>query len=105
MRIGNLRHKIEFITMSEIQDDIGAISEAETSLAFTMASVTPLNGGEKFMANQLYTEATAQIRCRYIPQINTKCKIKFGTRNFNILNVQNKDERNMELWIVAKEIL
>lgn len=104
MRVGVLRHRIEFITISEVQDEMGGFSEAESSLCFAMASITPVSGNEKFIANQMFTEATALIRCRFISGVTTKHKIKFGSRSFDILNAQNKDERNIELLIIAKEL-
>lgn len=105
MRSGELRHKIEFVTLGETQDSLGGVVEAEISFAFTMAKITPINGGEKFMSNQLFAEATSQIRCRYVDGITRRHKIKYGIRSFDIIDVQNKDERNIELFIIAKEIV
>lgn len=104
MRVGALRNKIEFLAVSEVQDETGGFSEVETHLSYSMAEIKPVSGNEKFVANQVFPEATCQIRCRYISGITTKNKIKFGNRKFNILNAQNKDERGIELYIVAKEI-
>lgn len=104
MRAGQLRNKIEFLTISEGQDEMGGTSEVETHFAWAMAEIKPVSGNEKFVANQVFPEATCQIRCRYISGITTKNKIKFGNRKFNILNAQNKDELGIELYIVAKEI-
>lgn len=105
MRSGALRHKIGFYALTETQDEMGGITEAETLLCESFASITPISGNEKFIANQLFTEATAQIRCRYVLGITTKHKIKFGSRTFDIINIQNKDERNIEFLLIAKELL
>jgi SPP1 family predicted phage head-tail adaptor len=104
MRAGTLRNKIEFITISDGQDEMGGTAEVETHFCYSMAEIKPVSGNEKFVANQVFTEATCQIRCRYVAGITTKHKIKFGDRKFNILNSQNKDERGIELYIIAKEI-
>ena len=104
MRAGTLRHKIEFVTDGETQDEFGCIVLGDVSYAFSMAEIKPVSGNEKFIANQVFPEATAQIRCRYVPSITPSHTIIFGSRRFNILNVQNKDERNIELYIVAKEV-
>ena len=45
------------------------------------------------------------IRCRYHPQINTQTRITFGTRTFNVVGVQNLEERNLELQIIAVEVV
>lgn len=105
MRSGNMRHKIEFVTIGDVQDEFGGSSEAETHYAYVRVEIKPITGGERFMSNQLFAEATSQIRCRFIDGITRKHKIKFGTRIFDILDVQNKDEKGIELFIVAKEIL
>ena len=104
MRSGTLRNKIEFLTVSEGQDEMGGTAEVETHLCYSMAEIKPVSGNEKFVANQVFPEATCQIRCRYVAWVTAKHKIKFGERKFNILNAQNKDERGIELFIVAKEI-
>ena len=105
MRIGILRHRIEFLAVSETQDAVGGVQEVETRLCYAMAEIKPVSGNEKFIANQVFAEATCQMKCRDVAGITTKHKIKFGSRSFDILNVQNKDERNIELLIVAKELL
>lgn len=105
MRNGQLRHKIEFLAIVEEQDEMGGFSKVETLQAEAFASIFPITGNEKFISNQLYTEATAQIKCRFIPNVTTKHKIKFNDRVFDIINVQNKEERNKELFIIAKEQL
>lgn len=105
MRLGAMRHKIEFVAIGEIRGAMGGVSEGETSFAFVRAEIKPISGGERFMSNQLFAEATSQIKCRFVAGITRKHKIKFGTRTFDILDMQNKDEKSVELFIVAKEIL
>lgn len=105
MRAGELRHKIEFLTVSEGQDATGGTAqEVETHFSYAMAKIKPVSGNEKFVANQVFPEATSQIICRYVAGVTTKHKIKFGERMFDILNAQNKDERGIELYIVVKEL-
>lgn len=105
MRSGAMRHKIEFVTIGEIRDEFGGFSEGEIHFDDARAEIKPISGGERFMSNQLFAEATSQIRCRFIAGITRKHKIKFGTRTFDILDVQDKEEKGKELFIVAKEIL
>lgn len=104
MRIGQLRHKIFLVEIVEVQDAMGSFTHNEVLFQELMAEIKPISGNERFISNGLFTEATAQIRCRYVPGVSTKHKIVFGTRKFDIIYVQNKDERNIELLIIAKEI-
>lgn len=105
MRSGSMRHKIEFVAVGDVRDEMGGFSEGETHFDDARAEIKPISGGERFMSNQLFAEATSQIRCRFIAGVTRKHKIKFGTRTFDILDVQNKEEKSAELLIVAKEIL
>lgn len=105
MRSGSMRHKIEFVAVGDGRDEFGGVTDADTSFAFARAEIKPISGGERFMSNQLFAEATSQIRCRSVAGVTRKHKIKFGTRTFDILDVQNKEEKSVELFIVAKEIL
>jgi SPP1 family predicted phage head-tail adaptor len=104
MRAGVLRHKIEFVSITATQNESGEPIEGETHYAYAFAEVKPVTGNEKFIANQVFTEATEQIRTRYVSGVTTKHRIVFATRRFDILSAQNKDERNIELLIIAKEI-
>lgn len=105
MRSGSMRHKIEFVSIGEVRDEMGGSSDGETHFDDARAEIKPISGGERFMSNQLFAEATSQIKCRFVAGVTRKHKIKFGTRTFDILDVQNKDEKSVELFIVAKEIL
>ena len=104
MRAGQLRNKIEFLAITEGRDATGGTEEVETHFAWAMAEIKPVSGNEKFVANQVFPEATSQIRCRYVAGVTTKHRIKFKGRKFDILNVQDKDERSIQLYIVVKEI-
>ena len=105
MRSGALRHIISILSIGEVRDATGGFSDGETLLAETMAEIKPITGGERFMSNQVFADATVQIRCRFVAGVTPKHKIKFVDRYFDILNVQNKDERSRELIIIAKEVL
>jgi SPP1 family predicted phage head-tail adaptor len=104
MRNGSARHKIEFVTIGETQDELGGVTLTETHKGYAMAEIKPISGGERFISNQVFTDASSVIKCRCVIGITTKHKVFFGDRRFDILNVQNKDERNIELIIVAKEL-
>lgn len=105
MRIGQLRHKISLVEIVEVQDEMGSFTQNEVLFQELMAEIKPISGNERFISNGLFTEATAQIRCRYVPGVSTKHKIKFGSRTFDIINIENKDERNIELLLIVKELL
>ncbi len=105
MRSGDLRHLIKFVNLVETRNEYGEITKTEQDFTTTYAHIKPLTGNERFIANQVFADATAQITCRYVAGINLKMIITFGTRKYLILSIQNTDERNIELNIIAKEVL
>lgn len=104
MRAGKLRHKIQILTITTTQDDYGAEIQSEVVYKEVFAEIKPISGGEKFLANQRYPEATTSIRFRYFDGLDTNMRIAFGTRRFDIQNIVNTDEKNYEYFVIAKEI-
>jgi SPP1 family predicted phage head-tail adaptor len=103
MKIGLLKHKICFLRLDESQNALGEVIPVEAEIAKVWASIEPVSGNERFMSNQIFAEATARIRCRFIEGITPKNVIRFKGRKYDILSVANKNERNIELDIIAKE--
>lgn len=105
MEAGKLRHRIT------IQQDNGTTADASghatanwQTYATVWASVQPVQGLERWRANQMQAETTHLITIRYLPDVTTKMRALFqGVRYLNFLSVLNVDERNIEMQIQAKE--
>ena len=66
--------------------------------------ITPLQGVELYNAQQLHAEATYAIQMRYRAGILRTFRIKYLTRYFEILYIQNTGEANTELNLLCKEV-
>ena len=105
MNAGSLRHRFAIKTAQETTDSFGVTVETPITFATVWASIEPLSGRELFQAQQVQAEVTHRVRMRYLAGVTAKMKGYYGTREFQILSVANRDERNRELEIMCKELV
>lgn len=105
MQAGSLRHRIAFQTSTKTKDAGGGLIETWATIATVWGSISPLIGRELTNAQMRNSETTHQITIRYLSTVNAKGRILFGSRIFQLFEVLNMDERNIEMHIGAKEVL
>lgn len=106
MRAGKLRHEIDLEQYSETQDGTGDPVKGWTAFASGVwASIDPLTGREAFAAAQVLASVTHRVRLRYVAGVNSKMRVKYGSRYFRILEVKDLEERNRELELLCEEIV
>ncbi len=106
MRAGTLRHKIIFQKKANIKDATGQAKETWQNEFTTKASIQTISGKEEFLSNQNFQTMTHKLRVRYSKLINSKQRILFGNRVFEIISApMNIFEKNKELEILVKEIV
>lgn len=67
MFAGRLRHQIDLVKVSSVQDDTGGINvNIDTVYANVWASVEALSGTEKFAAHEFVSQVTHRVVIRYI---------------------------------------
>jgi len=71
----------------------------------TWAEVLTSGGGEYYEAKKLYAQTDAVFKCLYIPGITAKERIKWGSRYFEILNVNDVRGAGDTLLLTAKEVI
>ena len=103
MQIGKLRHKITIEDVTETINDIGEIVEEWEEFATVWAEILPLRGREYWASKQTTSEITGKIRIRYLADITSKMRVKFGERIFDIEAVLNTDERKIETILSVSE--
>lgn len=108
MRAGDLRHRAILQQQVSTRDSFGQAVQTWAPIATIWCQISPLSGREAFLAQQVQSEVTHQIACRYrpefaVPKIVATYRILFGTRVFNIGSSINKDERNREMTLSATE--
>ena len=101
-----LRHKVVIQQPVVETDSVGEPIETFSHYATRKAKVSPLGGRETYRLQQYFSEATNVILMRYdslTSAINTKMRILFDSRVFNIESVINVDEMNREIRVVCTE--
>jgi SPP1 family predicted phage head-tail adaptor len=104
MRAGQLRHLVTVQSRSTTPDTYGEPAQTWSSLyADQPASIEPLSGRELLNAQAIQSDVTHRLRMRYVSGVETKHRILFGSRVFDIRAVRNVDERGIELEILCTE--
>lgn len=103
MRSGQLRSRITFQEPIETRDNYGSVTITWSDVATISASMWPISGKEYVSMAQTQSAVTTRIWLRYRVDLNTKMRIKFKDRIFNILQIINPDERNIMLEMVCAE--
>jgi SPP1 family predicted phage head-tail adaptor len=104
MRAGTLRHRVEIQQAEITRDSFGDEQEVWTAHATVWAAILPLVGREYFTAQQTVNEEMFRLQMRYVPGVQPAMRLVFGERVFNIRAIQNLEERNRELVIMATEV-
>jgi SPP1 family predicted phage head-tail adaptor len=104
MRAGNLRNKVEIQESGSTQNEFNEVVEGDfTKFADAWASITPINGSEKFLSNADFSKVTHKIKIRYIAGINASMRIVWQNRVFNFMHTKNISERFKTIEILAWE--
>jgi SPP1 family predicted phage head-tail adaptor len=103
---GELRHIVNIESPSaQPQSASGAWSNQPWTVfaAGLRARIEPTGGSEKYGAGAMIAQSTHIVNLRYYPGIVPKMRVNFQGRFFDILNVNNIDERNRELQLSCRE--
>lgn len=103
MRAGRLDQKIRIEKSTETKDVVGGPVITWNTLATVFASVEPISGRELLSADQLQAEATIRVRCRYVPNVTTECRIVHKGRIIDIVFLQNIREGRAKYEILCSE--
>lgn len=96
MRSGRLDRSIQIQAATTTQNDVGepvdtwANLHSESSIP---AAYTPQRGNERFSAQQLVGRAVVTFRVRYRDDVNTKCRIVYDGKNWDIHDVREIGRR------------
>jgi len=104
IRAGELRHRIQLVKPTLLQDASGGFEEDQANVVATVyAKIEALSGRELYAAQQKVSEVSHQITIRYMPGIDATLNIRFGGREFQIQYVENPDERTKMLILLCIE--
>jgi SPP1 family predicted phage head-tail adaptor len=109
MNVGELRYRITFQKMNDTttNDNGFPLSDSEkwTDYITVWGAASPLKGSEFWSAMAVHYENTFKFMCRYNSSINSKMRIKYNDRKFEITGVIDVDERHKWLQIYASEVI
>jgi SPP1 family predicted phage head-tail adaptor len=105
MRAGTLRHIVSIQARDTAQESVyGSQGTTWTEVYGNVpVAITPLTGKEREIAMAIFPDSQFEIDMRYLPGLTVSHRIVYGTRIFDILNIDNIDERNRELVLTCKE--
>lgn len=107
MRAGQLRKRVQWQQRTVTTDSYGQAQETWSTVASCWASFKPGKGNEQEVAKEQRSYSPFEIRVRWPGGISfsTDDRILYGSRTFNIQNINNVDERNRELVVAAVEVV
>lgn len=106
MEAGKLRHSITIQSpVQSPRDSFGKITTTYSDFYTCHASIQQYTPDEVERAQQLVSEATHIIKIRWFDGIKPTFRIMYGLRIFNILQMKNIDERNIEIEFRVKEVV
>jgi SPP1 family predicted phage head-tail adaptor len=104
IRAGDLRHRIQLVQPTLVQDKSGGVEEDQATIFATVwAQIEALTGRELYAAQQRVSQVSHQITLRYMPGITATLNVRFNNREFQILSVENPDERTKMLILLCLE--
>ncbi len=104
MRAGTLRHRVALQTSTDSRDAIGGVSEAWATTYTLWAAVEPLRGREYFDAATVQSAVDTRIRIRYHADLDTKMRVLWGTRIYDVYSVIDLWESHKEMHLMCQEI-
>ena len=107
MRAGPLNKVVDIQQYTTLTDAYGEEVVSYVQLKNTRASIKPITGTETFIDARLLNEVSHSVEIRYdsLLNLNPKDRIVYDTRNFDIINVLNMNEKNVKYIILCKEEL
>lgn len=105
LRNGALRHRVTVQAMTEEEDDFGQMVQSFTTLASRWASIDPVSGTETVAGGKIREGTTHKVRLRWATGLNARCRIVFGTRTFEVLEVLNFREQKAFADLLCREVL
>jgi SPP1 family predicted phage head-tail adaptor len=97
------QHYIYIQTLVSTTDEEGGFSEQWTSGSAIPAAIIPLQARQVMQYKSINVDATHLIKVRGRTTIAEESRILFGSRVFEILTVENIQERNFIKVITCKE--
>jgi SPP1 family predicted phage head-tail adaptor len=100
VRIGDLRHKLVLESETRLPDGGGGATVGWTPVAEVWASVKPVSGEEKVMAEAITGQVSHLVVVRRRDGVTPAMRFRMADRILAILSVLDLDERRR--WLVCR---
>jgi SPP1 family predicted phage head-tail adaptor len=101
MKFRQLRHRITIQTLTEAADELGGRTETWTDFATCWAHVRPLQGNERYQAQQAHAETSIAIELRYRGDITARQRVLYRGQELGILAVINENMLDKKLILLC----
>lgn len=108
MQAGKLRHKITIQKQTETQDSYGEVDVTWSEYCKTFAQIMTTSGKESYESHQIYGQRTVKFKIRYnstTKAITPKMRVYWGSRYFDIEDVERANELNKDIFLTTTEIV
>lgn len=102
---GKLNRLVAIQTKTTTYNSTGEPIDTWADESTVWAEIITTGGGEFYAAQKMYAQTTAVIRVRYTASITVLQRVRYGTRYFSILAVNDAGEAHRELQMVCKEVV
>lgn len=101
MKFRKLRHRITIQNLELAADELGGRTETWTDFVTCWANVRPLQGNERYQAQQAHAETSLAIELRYRSGIETRQRVLFRGHDLEILAVINEGMLDKKLILLC----
>ena len=104
MESGKLNHRVRVQKNIGTQNALGQPAQSWVTIKTVYASIDTLSGRELEAARQVDSTTTHRIGMRWHPGMATNLRLVFQGRYFDINQIANVNEKNVELILYVQEI-
>lgn len=105
--IGEMTRRIKLQRPQQKSGDTGEMEKVYTTYTAAWAKIRTLSGGERMAAQQVAATLTHEITMAYRSGLTIRAddRIVYGSRIFDIKDIRNVDEANIEIRMRCTEVL
>lgn len=104
LRAGSLRRRVILQTVANTTDGGGGSTQAWADTATLWAAITPLQGAERFAAQQVSAALTSEVEIRWRAGVVAQQRFAYGARYFYIIQPPiDPDTKNERLVCLCEE--
>jgi SPP1 family predicted phage head-tail adaptor len=98
-----LRHRVAIQTLDQTTDNEGGFTSEWTTASEAWAAVLPIRAAQVFEFRSVNVDATHVVKLRGEVAISEGQRILFDDREFDVLTVEDFQERGIYKWVVCNE--